>query len=77
MAFPERRDSNVGNGFHRTENSHSAVLEDANLINTRSLLQVHMLSCHYPIYLQKKSFQTEHENLASYHYRQMSAVSFE
>jgi hypothetical protein len=35
MTFPERRDSNVGNGFHRTENSHSAVLADANLINTR------------------------------------------
>jgi hypothetical protein len=32
MTFPERRDSIVGNGFHRTENSHSAVLADANLI---------------------------------------------
>jgi hypothetical protein len=30
----------------------------------------------YPIYLRKKSFQTEQENLASYHYRQMSAASF-
>jgi hypothetical protein len=36
MAFPERRDTNVG-----------------------------------------KSFQTEQESLASYHYRQMSAASFE
>ena len=34
MAFPGRRDTNVGNGFHRTENSHSAVLADANLNNT-------------------------------------------
>ena len=34
MAFPERKDTNVGNGFHRTESSHSAVLADANLINT-------------------------------------------
>ena len=34
MAFPERRDTHVGNGFHKTENNSHSVLTDANLIKT-------------------------------------------